>query len=155
MDNNIIIALQKIAIYNVTSYTIEWLIERSYRHYSRTYNTPLHLAKSILTPQQAVLIFFEDSFADLPLEQQQQWKQKLLARPDIIVPQEERNNMYIDEEAAEEADLMDLINHLQKQEQSAQAAPFNMDQMQKTINNLKDSSLLNIPEDTLNFDLKD
>ncbi|MEM4360231.1 MAG: hypothetical protein QXT45_06845 [Candidatus Bilamarchaeaceae archaeon] len=159
-------SLQRIALHNVGSNTIEWLIERSYRHYSKTYHTPLHIAKEKLTPHEVMLIFFEDQFDSLPPEQQLNWKNKLLSIPDPVVPGgTEHDSQYVDEESAEEADIAELIAQLEKEgaQESDDQRQAKADKAKQIIDKNRqqrakqDASepVFELPEDILNFDIKE
>lgn len=71
------------ALDNCMSNTMAWYAEKAYRHYSATYHTPLHQAREILTPFEVIKIMMEDETVDLPIEELQDLRTKILdASPD-------------------------------------------------------------------------
>lgn len=54
--------LQKLALENTESNSIRYFLESCYRYYSKTYHTPLHIAQEIVSPADAVRIYFEDNY---------------------------------------------------------------------------------------------
>jgi hypothetical protein len=77
LSNHVLNNLRIIAINNAMSDTVDWFIEKSYRHYSRTYHTPLHIAKETLSQEEAVLIFMEDECSEMSPEDIVMLKEKL------------------------------------------------------------------------------
>jgi hypothetical protein len=61
--------LKKIALANVESDTVARFIDMCYRHYSKTYHTPLKEVYADMTPQQVALYYFEDMLEGLNEEQ--------------------------------------------------------------------------------------
>lgn len=61
--------LKKIALQNRVDEGFEYFIERCYRYYSKTYHTPLHIAKQILSDHEAYMIYLEDSLEDSAIEE--------------------------------------------------------------------------------------
>src|ERR1700677_4794163 len=52
--------IEKLALHRTLDRSIYRYIELAYRHYSKTYNTALHIAEEIVPEEKALLIYFED-----------------------------------------------------------------------------------------------
>ena len=59
-----IINVKKIALRNVLGNSIDFLIEKAYRYFSKTYSTPLFEAYDKLTPHDVLRIYYEDSMLE-------------------------------------------------------------------------------------------
>ena len=62
---NAILNIHKVALKNSVDKDIDTLIESAYRHYSRTYCTPLHVAEEVIPEAEVLRIYFEDRFEDM------------------------------------------------------------------------------------------
>ena len=77
-----LINLRKLAIKNHFSDDIELYIDKCYRHYSKTYNTPLADAYKDLTPEEVLLIYFCDEMEEWTPEEVEKI-QKILSTADV------------------------------------------------------------------------
>lgn len=59
-----VLAIKRIALQNVQQSTLDRLLERAYRHYSKTYFTPLQDAYK-LPESDILLLYFEDIYSEL------------------------------------------------------------------------------------------
>lgn len=66
MDILSLIAIKKMALKNFINDTVEYRIDKAYRHYSKTYATPLEEAKK-LPIAEVYLIYLDDQFSELKL----------------------------------------------------------------------------------------
>jgi N-dimethylarginine dimethylaminohydrolase len=101
---NLVVNLRKIAIKNCLSDDIDVYIERAYRHYSKTYNTPLHLAHELVTVPDALLIYMEDQMEDYTKEDLQERLAELTdKKPSIMLEPPKyanpRNELLSDDDA--------------------------------------------------------
>jgi hypothetical protein len=69
--------LKRLALKNVIEFSINHHIEKTYRYYSKTYATPLHIAKEALTAEEVLLIYYEDKFEELSKEELNDIKKEL------------------------------------------------------------------------------
>lgn len=69
--------LRQIAIHNIIEDDAEWYIEKCYRYYSKTYHTPLHVAKEVMSVEEVVLISMQDEMLDLTAEEIADFKAKV------------------------------------------------------------------------------
>lgn len=99
LNNEVLKYIRLLAINNVNSHTIEWYTELAYRHYSKTYHTPLHVAKQVMNPAEIVKIYMEDEMLDMELEDVTAIRDKLVKtkKPFMDIenyqPAEELNEM--------------------------------------------------------------
>lgn len=57
--------IEKLALHKTLDKSIFRYIEKAYRHYSKTYHTPLHIAEEVIPEEKALLIYFEDQIEDV------------------------------------------------------------------------------------------
>lgn len=76
INNEIIKNIRLIAIDNVRSNSIDWYIEQAYRHYSKTYHTPLAQALKI-NPVEIIRIYQEDELQAMSPEDVEALEQRL------------------------------------------------------------------------------
>lgn len=76
--------LKRLALKNVSERSLEYYIEKCYRHYSTTYFTPLHEAKKIVPIEEAILIYLEDEFNELTAEEVADLRTELSTRDQPI-----------------------------------------------------------------------
>lgn len=69
--------IRRIALQNRLSEDTDTYIEKCYRHYSKTYHTPLHLVKEQLTVEEVALVFMEDQIEEWSVEDLNSLKEKL------------------------------------------------------------------------------
>lgn len=164
LTNDAIKNLYLIAIYNINSNTIDWFIEKAYRHYSKIYYTPLHIAKEILTPDKAVLIYLEDTLSEIPANELIELKEKLLNKPKPMLDINNYNNE--DEEMSDDEWVAEQIRLATEQEKkdkeknaqsnlsdSIEKTKKAVENLYKTIDSLKNK---NFEEPSnINFDIKE
>jgi len=78
MSRNVITNIRIMAVDNCLSKGLAWYAEKAYRHYSQTYHTPLHTTRQLLTPFEAIQIMMENEMDELPIEDLEEIKTKLL-----------------------------------------------------------------------------
>lgn len=61
------LAVKQLALKNHVEDTWDREIELAYRHYSKTYHTALHTSYDLLTPQEVLLLYFEDQYIESKL----------------------------------------------------------------------------------------
>ena len=84
--------LKIIAIQNSIDESIDSYVEKAYRHFSKTYNTPLFEAKEKLTPHEVVLILMEDELEDFKVEELQDMLNELRPPVQLGAPEEMINS---------------------------------------------------------------
>jgi hypothetical protein len=121
---------------------IEWYIEQCYRHYSKTYHTPLHIAKKELPIEEVILIYMQDEMADWTADEMADWKTKVDETPKIYVAAPE----YVDQEEMNE-DLWVAQQTAILKQQEEQEKKKKEDVMAKTHEAIEKltQSLKNIP----------
>lgn len=77
--------IQKLALHNALSDTLQSFIRKAYKHYSRTYHTPLSVAMATVTEYEAVLVYFEDRFGEMDAVQLKDASDALYARKPLEV----------------------------------------------------------------------
>jgi Ser-tRNA(Ala) deacylase AlaX len=163
VNNEVLKLIRLLAINNVTSSTIEWYIEQSYRYYSKTYHTPLHVAKQILTAPEVVKIFMEDEMEDMPAEDIVAMRDRLMVSPKPMLSVEDYATEE-DEEMSDEEWVLQQMAQAAEQEKNptkktkSSAGPSMADaamNAQKAIQSLYNNLNKQVPEDlegTINFD---
>jgi Ser-tRNA(Ala) deacylase AlaX len=120
---------------------LEFYVEKCYRYYSQTYHTPLHLAKSILSAEEVVLIFMQNEMEDWTAEDMAEWKKKvdetpkvMIAAPEFIQPEEIDEEMWIAEQNA----LLKLQDEKDKKKQAEVIAKTHeaIDKLTESIKNI-------------------
>ena len=162
ITNQILRDIRLLSIQNVQSQTIAWYVEQAYRHYSKTYHTPLLLAKEKLTAPEVVLIFMVDEALEMTPEDLVAMKEKLETKhPPMLDPsagnEEEEAGMSDDEWVAQQIANLDK----QSKEPKKEASPSMADaakQAQQAIQNMYqqiNQTAPNTLDGDLKFDIKD
>lgn len=94
-----LINVRRLAVHNRLSDDLDVYIDKCYRHYSKTYHTPLHVAQSILTAEEVALIFMEDEMEEWSVENVMEVKEALRTddQPVIDCAQEKSNDVVDDD----------------------------------------------------------
>lgn len=79
------LALRRLAYKYAVSQSLEAEIEKAYRHYSRTYNTPLETARA-LPMEEALLIYFQDELEEATAEDLERIKEELFTDESLYIP---------------------------------------------------------------------
>lgn len=168
ITNDILKSIRLLSIGNVQSSTIEWYIELAYRHYSKTYHTPLHVAKSKITQLEAVQIMMEDEMLEMSKEDIDSMKKQLQKLPQPMLNVESYyNEEVVDQEMDDEEWVAQQIAQLQEKEKSGKkevkkdAGPSMADaamQAQQAIKGLYDKINQPAPKDgqgDIKFNIKE
>lgn len=107
------------AIHNVTCNTVEWYTEQAYRYYSKTYHTPLHIAKQVLNPAEVIRVQMEDEMADMPPEDITSLKDRLAPKNQPMLSAEDYSPVE-DESMSDEEWVMQQMAAAAKQEKDAE-----------------------------------
>ena len=98
-------SIRLIAIDNcLAASDFDWYIEKAYRHYSKTYHTPLHFVKELLIPEAALQIMMEDEMSTMAIEELEDLRQTIAddhtGRPflDPAMPAPSENDEQSDDE---------------------------------------------------------
>lgn len=100
--------LRQIAISNVMEDDLEFYVEKCYRYYSKTYHTPLHIAKEKVSEPEVVKIFMEDEMEDWTPDDMVEFKAKVNETPRVVIaapsfteePEEVDEEMWIAQQTA-------------------------------------------------------
>jgi hypothetical protein len=123
ITNDVLKHIRLIALNNAHDLTVEGYIERAYRHYSKTYHTPLHTAKEIVNAAEVVLIYMEDEIADMNAEEIATFKEKVSPsiKPLFAMPDQEDN---IVEELDDDAWVAQQMMELEKKDKIEKKEPI-------------------------------
>jgi hypothetical protein len=113
-----LINIRQIAVHNVMEDDIEFYVEKCYRYYSKTYHTPLHLAKEAITPEEVVKIYMEDEMAEWTAEEIEDLRNKIDETPKMVLAGYANKAT---EEIDEEVWIAQQSALLKKQEESQKA----------------------------------
>lgn len=72
-----LINVRRLAVQNRLAEDLDTYIEKCYRHYSKTYHTPLQLVKETLSPEQVAMVFMEDEMEEWSIENVMEIKEAL------------------------------------------------------------------------------
>jgi len=88
-----ILNLRKLALKSRLNPDIDDYVEKCYRHYSKTYATPLDQAKSNLTVPEVMLVYMQDELENLEKDELELFKEKLYPNsgPILSMPVAEKN----------------------------------------------------------------
>lgn len=85
VNNEVLKLIRLLAIQNIQCNSIEWYTEQAYRHYSKTYHTPLHLAKQVMNPAEVIRIQMEDEMMEQTSEEIQAIEDRLSSKPKAML----------------------------------------------------------------------
>lgn len=92
-------ALRKKAIQNIEAPTLESYVEQCYRHYSKTYFTPLHEAREKVTVPEVVMIYMEDEMSEMDKESLQEYKEQLGFVTEAVLTSNSESAEVLDDDA--------------------------------------------------------
>lgn len=114
---SLVVNLRKIAIQNCLSEDVETYIVRAYRHYSKTYNTPLHIAEEIITVPDVLLIYMEDQMEDFTKEDLEERLAEITdKKPTIVLEPPKYSNPRSDLMGDDEAWIADMNRKLREED---------------------------------------
>jgi len=121
-NNQVLKYIRLLSIYNVNSNSIEWYVEQAYRYYSKTYHTPLHVARKNMIPAEVVQIFMEDEMADMNPEDVTALKDRLVKVPKPMLNVEDYQPEE-DTELSDEEWVMQQMAEAAKNEKNTKPKP--------------------------------
>ena len=77
--------IRQIAIHNTMCGDLDFYIEKCYKHYSKTYHTPLHIAKELIPMEEVIKVFMEDELEDFTPEDMADFKAKVDETPKLML----------------------------------------------------------------------
>ena len=164
VNNEVLKLIRLLAIHNTNCNTVEWYTELAYRYYSKTYHTPLHIAKQVMNPAEVIRIQMEDEMHDMSPEDITALKDRLDPKPQPMLTAENHVSQE-DEAMSDEEWVMQQMADAAKQEKAAEKKPQTGPSMadasklaQQAISNLYNKLEKPIPENlegTVKFDNKE
>ena len=77
--------VEKLALHKTLDQSIFRYIEKAYRHYSKTYHTPLHIAEEVVPEEKVLLIYFEDQIENVATHELADIINDIYALPELEV----------------------------------------------------------------------